>query len=206
MSASPAKALRVVGLFGLLGLACGLFSSWVRAQSAVTGNVGNEFPIMAAVFGVALFLGAFIGRRLGWTKARPSVGIFIAIIVWLTVTYVAAMFLFFEVGHLLEVLFTRAVTNESALLVPWAMFAVAGIASVTAVSVALRFLTGIWDRKAYLWFLVGGVIAWPVTSLMMHLRGDRLMYTSLYIVTQSLAGLASGYWFFRASERTPTAS
>src|SRR4051794_35826290 len=104
MTATSAKAAKLVILFGFLGFACGLLNSWLRVRSAANGSAVDELPFTAGSFGVALFLGAFIAHRCGWLDRRPSIGISLAVIVWLTATYFAAIFLFFEVGHLLDVL------------------------------------------------------------------------------------------------------
>jgi len=193
---------RTIATFSVGGLISGLLTILLSELSAWVIWAGA-----GALFALALFTSLLIANRNDWLTTRAfgrnyliAAGILIliyplAFIVSLEVTF--AYDWLYE--SLLRARLSRRGSPDEGFIIGLAF---AAVVSALALAIAMRILTGNWNRKVTILMIVGGVttipLAWIASKIFSKL--DDFWPHWLLIFGQVLFAFLSGYWLITTDE------
>lgn len=188
---------KIIATFSVGGLTSGLLTV---LMSEVTGWV-MWFGV-GVLFALALFISMHYANRNDWlTVQAPLRSYWIAAVI-LVVIYPLAFLLSLEIAFaydwlyemLLRARLGRDTSPDEGILIGLAF---AAMVSALALSLAMRMLTGKWNRKITILMIVGGVttvpLAWLASKIFSNL--DDFWPHWLLIFGQTLFAALAGYWF-----------
>ncbi|HEV7684865.1 MAG TPA: hypothetical protein VGO68_22330 [Pyrinomonadaceae bacterium] len=194
------SAHKVVALFFIIGLGCGLVSAVIASLSSTWGWLG-----LGVILSLALFVGGTISSRLQWISLNLSLQRVISAALIIAAAYPLSALVMIIGQQAYEAIYAKLFPAQWHERVYSGAFAytklplyLATLVAAVLVSSALRVLTRKWDKQVILLLMIAGILTIPLSQSLAALIGEPNWHLILFPIGEALFGALCGYWLVRA--------